>query len=65
MKGNRGEATRMGTAKSGFQAHIRGWNIGARIILRVDEDGNDSVTIYQTSGSNDRGSEVLLGTFKA
>lgn len=52
IQGSRGPATRMGTAKSGFEAHIRGWNVGVRVYLDVTEDGKDRLTVYKTGGSN-------------
>lgn len=48
MKGNRGEATRMGSAPSGFSAHISGWNIGAAVRCSAD-GGLDVVTVTATS----------------
>ena len=45
-------ASRTGSAKSGIQAHIRGWNVGVKISCYVDEDGKDCITIYHTKGSN-------------
>ena len=52
IQGNRGVATRMGTPKSGFGAHIRGWNIGVRVECCVDSDGNDVIVVTETGGSN-------------
>ena len=62
IKGSRGMASRMGTKNSGFYAHIRGWNIGIRVELSVDKDGNDLISVYKTGGSNYGGGE-LIGTF--
>lgn len=59
MQGTRGQATRMGSAKSGFDAHIRGWTVGVRVQLR-DEEGHDVVYIYETGGSNGHSSERLI-----
>lgn len=63
LQGNRGEATRMGTKSSGIRAHVRGWNVGARIHVKVDRDGNDHVYVYRTSGSNGSRSDVLIADF--
>ena len=61
IRGNRGEATRMGTASSGLDAHIRGWGIGARVEMDVDpETGTDRVTIWRTGGSNRCGDSKLV-----
>lgn len=62
MKGSRGEATRLGTKNSGFDAHIRGWNIGARVYLR-HVDGKDVVSVYKTGGSNGATNDVLIAEF--
>jgi hypothetical protein len=64
IQGNRGEATRMGTKESGFTAHIRGWDVGCKVILQ-HSDGEDRVSIYLTSGSNGQTSDKWIGTFKA
>ncbi len=53
IQGNRGAATRTGSASSGISGHIRGWNLGAQVELDVDPaTGNDRLTVYRTSGSN-------------
>lgn len=41
-------------------AHIRGWDIGARIEMGIDEQGEDTVKIYVTSGSNGKKPDKLL-----
>lgn len=63
IRGNGGEASRMGSAGSGIEGHIRGWHIGARVYCYVDEQGNDCVSVSITSGSSCRQSEKDLGTF--
>ena len=50
MQGGRGEATRCGTKNSGMVAHIRGWDIGAKVIC-FHENGKDIVRVYKTGGS--------------
>jgi|SaaInlLV_10m_DNA_2_1039722.scaffolds.fasta_scaffold241269_1 hypothetical protein len=62
IQGNRGEATRMGTKKSGFRAHIRGWHIGVRVRLHVDDDGNDVIEVYRTGGSSSSWDETHIAT---
>jgi len=64
MQGNRGEATRQGSANSAMYAHIRGWDIGASVKCGVGPDGNDRVTVSITRGSNGHGTERPLGTFR-
>ena len=45
IHGNRGEATRMGTPNSGIQAHVRGWDVGVKVYVDVDEYGEDIVLV--------------------
>lgn len=52
IKGNRGEASRLGTEESGLNAAARGWNCGARIRLRGMSNGGDRCTVYADQGSN-------------
>ena len=64
IKGNRGEATRMGTKNSGMRGHIRGWNIGGRVEMHHNTETNtDQVSIYLTTGSIGSGSDQLLGVW--
>jgi len=62
MQGSRGEATRVGTKSSGLTAHVRGWDIGARVELS-HEDGRDVVRVYRTGGSNNGGRSELVAEF--
>jgi hypothetical protein len=64
IKGNRGEATRMGTKESGIRGHIRGWDVGIKVYGSVGEDGEDEFTVYLTPGSNGGKSGKLIGVFK-
>jgi len=64
MQGTRGEATRMGDTKNGFDAHVRGWNVGVRITCRVDKDGKDVIEVWETGGSNRPGGLKLLAEVK-
>lgn len=64
IQGSLGEANRCGTQISGMSAHVRGWDVGARIELSYNaEKDEDEVTIYLTSGSNNRIPSRLLGVF--
>lgn len=60
LKGNRGEATRMGTANSGISGHIRGWDFGARVTCYVNRDGEDCVRVVLTGGSNNSSTCAVL-----
>lgn len=62
MQGNRGQATRMGTKESGFDAHIRGWDIGCRVVLR-HIDGKDRLSVFRTGGSHGHKPEKLIASF--
>ena len=64
IKGNKGEATRMGTTKSGFKAHIRGWDIGVSVTCEVTKEGKDKLYIYRTGGSNNPISDELIGVLE-
>lgn len=58
LLGNRGEASRLGSAKSGIQASVNGRNVGVNVVADVDPDtGKDVVTVLPTSGSY-RGQDV-------
>ena len=63
IQGNRGEATRMGTANSGIDGHVRGWKVGGRVMMRVNSKGEDEVTLSITAGSNGNAREIILGSF--
>ena len=64
IRGNRGSATRMGTASSGISGHIRGWRVGARVECTADRD-HDIVRVYATGGSLPRRSDRLIATLYA
>lgn len=63
IQGNRGTATRMGGKRSGIGGHIRGWDIGARVVCFVDVNGKDVVRVYKTGGSSGRIPEKLITEF--
>jgi len=64
IKGNRGEASRMGSAVSGIHGHLRGWDFGVNVDMYVDsETGEDTARVYLTSGSNGYCASKLLGVF--
>jgi len=44
IQGNRGAASRLGSAKSGIHATIRGWEGGAFVFL-YERDGKDHIRI--------------------
>ena len=63
LNGNRGMATRQGTAKSGMQSHTRGWNIGAEVNCYVNDQGQDEVQVVLTGGSANSSTLKELGRF--
>jgi len=64
IQGNRGEATRMGTKASGIEGHIRGWSVGARVVIQYNPaTGKDDVFVYKTSGSNHSRQAELIAEF--
>ena len=64
IQGNRGQATRMGTKKSGLDGHIRGWHVGCRVFMRFNEETQrDECTIDLTGGSSGSGKSKRIGTF--
>jgi len=62
IQGNRGPTTRTGTKNSGIHGHIRGWDIGARVVC-YHEDGKDKVRIFRTGGSTGQTTEKLIAEF--
>ncbi len=65
MEGGRGSATKTGTKKSGLCAHVRGWNIGARVCLMHNKgSGKDEVHIFETSGSHATRHDKLIHVLK-
>ena len=53
IKGSKGEASRLGTAKSGLVVNVNGWNVGVRVTIG-DEDGQDVIHVHRTGGSNNK-----------
>jgi len=62
IQGNRGQATRMGTAASGMQGHIRSWNLGCQVFCKPDNENaeNDSMIVQITSGSTGSGPSITV-----
>ena len=57
IRGNRGEATRIGSKDSGITGHIRGWHVGAKVTVD-HENGKDIVRVYKTDGSRGFGKRI-------
>ena len=60
----RTSATRRGSKASGLEGHLRGWNIGVRVVLEYKEGIGDIIHIYRTSGSNGGDEDVLIATLQ-
>lgn len=58
-----GEASRIGSAKSGIDARAQGWNVGVRVSGRV-VDGEDVFEVFATGGSNASCYERHIGTVR-
>ncbi len=43
-----------------ISAHIRGWNIGVAVTVKINEKGKDEVLVYKTSGSTKSKSDELI-----
>ena len=63
IQGDRGEAKRCGSKKSGITGHIRGWNIGVKVVIQ-QEGGEDVCYVYATGGSLGYKMDKLLARFK-
>lgn len=57
----RTEATRRGNKQ--IAGHIRGWDIGVRVEMSIDENGKDRITVYGTGGSNNPDRQIRLASF--
>ena len=64
VSGNRGEASRLGSADSGMFTATDAWDIGVEVeALPVRDGEGDSITITLTGGSNQSAQPILLGMF--
>lgn len=59
IKGNRGAASRLGTASSGIVAEVNGWDRGIKVTAE-HVDGEDVFMVWVTGGSNGKGTPTLL-----
>lgn len=64
IKGQRGEASRLGSPKSGLVAYLNGWDIGLYVRLGpCGPDGEDIITVELNGGSNGSAGIKPIGTF--
>jgi hypothetical protein len=64
VQGHRGEATRLGSLKSGIRAFAQSWTLGARVYVWHGPDGEDRVTVTLTGGSYGAVPDKELGTWQ-
>ena len=63
IRGNRGQASRLGTKTSGIEAFVNGWDTGVAVVLDHSK-GKDRVKVYRTGGSNHSHSSELLAEWE-
>jgi hypothetical protein len=51
-------------SSEGISAHLRGWDYGFSIEMRLDDDGLPYLEIYRTNGSHDPKPRNLLATVR-
>lgn len=61
VKGNRGEASRLGNKGSGMITVAAGWDGAIRVIL-YEEDGKDRFTVYLTPHMNSGGQARIIAS---
>jgi hypothetical protein len=61
IHGQRGEASRLGSKKTGITAHVNGWDAGISVYA-AHQNGRDAFEVRLTTGSNGYGSSRTLGT---
>lgn len=62
IKGQRGEASRLGGTTSGIRADVNAWNVGIRVAGGSNDRDEDEFTVYLTGGSNNSDG-VPIGSF--
>lgn len=60
IHGCRGEASRLGSKKSGLVTRANGWDGGVTVNLYVDGDGNNCAYVTLTNGSGFDGPTIQL-----
>ena len=58
VQGQSGEASRIGSPRSGIRAQAQGWNVGVQVHGHADGD-EDVFDIYMTGGSNGGGNRPM------
>jgi len=65
IRGQRGEASRLGSKKSGLLAHINGWDLGIQVQAYVGDDGTDRFCVTLNGGSHGAAMPRIIGTFSS
>lgn len=61
IQGQRGQASRLGSKKSGLSASINGWYIGVDVYINHNvETGKDEIQVYKTKGSSYSSQQELI-----
>ena len=64
VRGQRGEASRLGSAQSGLRVNCNAWDIGVEAYAShdgCDLQGSDRITLYFNGGSNGQHGNHYLG----
>jgi hypothetical protein len=65
IQGQKGQASRLGSKKSGIQAEVNGWNIGVEVVGTFDSiTGENTFTIFKTGGSIGGTGKEIITQFK-
>jgi hypothetical protein len=60
IRGQRGEASRLGSKKSGITANVNGWGIGVHVEASHAGEFGDCIRIWATKGSSaDKGMQYI------
>lgn len=63
IRGQRGEASRLGSKNTGISARVNAWDVGIAVNGRTDAEGKDVFSVWITAGSNGGERDHCLGTF--
>lgn len=64
LEGNRGVATRCGTASSGIKASVQSWDGSVQMRLCYDVDGEQALRVSMSNGSSFYGDTVFDGSLE-
>lgn len=64
IQGSRGEASRLGGAKTGINAKVNGWDAGIQVVA-CEINGRDCFEVFHTGGSNGAMTRVYIGAVMA